>query len=91
MAQRRSLDEVQGDLFPGAGNRREKSPAFWGMLVLATMIAARGAITNSMATVVGAMIIAPLGTPIFGAAAGAFLAWWSGTYVPTGRARPGEA
>jgi len=67
-AQHRSLEEVQDGLFLDAGNRREKGATFWVLLVLATVIAAGGVITNSTATVVGAMIIAPLGTPIFGAA-----------------------
>jgi len=67
-AQRRSLAEVQGELFLDEGNRAEKVSVFWPLLVLSTVIAAGGVIENSTATVVGAMIIAPLGTPIFGAA-----------------------
>jgi uncharacterized hydrophobic protein (TIGR00271 family) len=67
-AQHRSLAEVQGDLFLDEGNRAEKVSVFWPLLVLSTVIAAGGVIENSTATVVGAMIIAPLGTPIFGAA-----------------------
>jgi uncharacterized hydrophobic protein (TIGR00271 family) len=66
--QRRSLDEVQQELFLDEGDRSEKQSFFWPLLVLSTVIAAGGVIANSTATVVGAMIIAPLGTPIFGAA-----------------------
>jgi len=67
-AQRRSLAEVQQELFLDEGERSEKQSFFWPLLVLSTVIAAGGVIANSTATVVGAMIIAPLGTPIFGAA-----------------------
>ncbi len=67
-AQRRSLAEVQQELFLDEGDRSEKRSFFWPLLVLSTVIAAGGVIENSTATVVGAMIIAPLGTPIFGAA-----------------------
>jgi uncharacterized hydrophobic protein (TIGR00271 family) len=66
--QRRSLTEVQGDLFLDEGERAAKASAFWPLLILSTVIAGGGVIENSTATVVGAMIIAPLGTPIFGAA-----------------------
>jgi len=67
-AQRRSLAEVQQELFLDEGEREEKRSVFWPLLVLSTIIAAGGVIEDSTATVVGAMIIAPLGTPIFGAA-----------------------
>ena len=67
-AQQRSLSEVQHDLFLDEGERAEKRSVFWPLLVLSTVIAAGGVIEDSTATVVGAMIIAPLGTPIFGAA-----------------------
>ena len=40
------------------------------MLVLAGVIATAGVIGNSTATVIGAMIIAPLATPIMGMAFG---------------------
>ena len=40
------------------------------MLTLAGMIAIAGVLTDSTATVIGAMIIAPLGTPILGIALG---------------------
>jgi uncharacterized hydrophobic protein (TIGR00271 family) len=66
--QRRSLQEVQADLFLDEGERSAKVSVFWPLLVLSTVIAGGGVIEDSTATVVGAMIIAPLGTPIFGAA-----------------------
>ncbi|MEU1722715.1 DUF389 domain-containing protein [Actinomadura sp. ATCC 39365] len=47
---------------------RAKRSAFWTMLALSAIIAAAGIHTDSTATVIGAMIIAPLGTPIMGIA-----------------------
>ena len=49
-----------------------KSPSaskFWVLLLLATVIATAGVIADSTATVIGAMIVAPLMTPILGIAA----------------------
>lgn len=48
-----------------------KSPSaskFWVLLVLATIIATAGVIADSTASVIGAMIVAPLMTPILGIA-----------------------
>lgn len=48
-----------------------KSPSasrFWVLLVLATIIATSGVIADSTASVIGAMIVAPLMTPILGIA-----------------------
>ena len=42
--------------------------AFWTMLVLSAVIASAGILTDSTATVIGPMIIAPLSTPIMGIA-----------------------
>jgi uncharacterized hydrophobic protein (TIGR00271 family) len=69
--QRRSLDELQNDLDPSSGDTGAKRSAFWTMLVLSAVIAAGGVLTDSTATVIGAMIIAPLSTPIMGIALGA--------------------
>jgi uncharacterized hydrophobic protein (TIGR00271 family) len=57
------LDLVQGD-------RSSKVSAFWTMLTLSGVIAVAGVLGNSTATVIGAMIIAPLGVPIMGIALG---------------------
>ena len=51
--------------FEGATQRRKLS-RFWVLLVLAGMIATAGVIADSTATVIGAMIVAPLMTPILG-------------------------
>ncbi|MGW4898541.1 DUF389 domain-containing protein [Kitasatospora sp. NPDC004240] len=69
--QRRSLEELEEDLNLSVGDRRAKQSAFWTMLFLAAVIAACGVLTDSTATVIGAMIIAPLSTPIMGIALGA--------------------
>jgi uncharacterized hydrophobic protein (TIGR00271 family) len=66
--QRRTLDELTSDLDLNEGDVRAKRSAFWTMLVLAACIACAGIIADSTATVIGAMIIAPLSTPIMGTA-----------------------
>lgn len=69
--QRRSLTDLQEDLDLSSGDSRAKQSAFWTMLTLSAVIAAGGILTDSTATVIGAMIIAPLSTPIMGIALGA--------------------
>ncbi|WP_240138193.1 TIGR00341 family protein [Streptomyces sp. MUM 178J] len=69
-SQRRSLDELAQDLDLSAGDTRAKRSAFWTMLTLSSVIASGGVLTDSTATVIGAMIIAPLSTPIMGIALG---------------------
>jgi uncharacterized hydrophobic protein (TIGR00271 family) len=54
-------------LFEGPQAARKRS-AFWVLLGLAATIAAAGVLSDSTATVIGAMIVAPLMTPILGAA-----------------------
>ncbi|GAA4353034.1 TIGR00341 family protein [Microbacterium rhizosphaerae] len=62
--QRQTVDEVTEALDLGSGDRVGKRSGFLIMLTLAGIIAIAGVITDSTATVIGAMIIAPLGTPI---------------------------
>ncbi|MFI6576826.1 DUF389 domain-containing protein [Nocardiopsis sp. NPDC050513] len=69
-SQRRTVDEMVQDLDLSAGDSRAKRSAFWTMLTLSAVIASGGVITDSTATVIGAMIIAPLATPIMGIALG---------------------
>jgi uncharacterized hydrophobic protein (TIGR00271 family) len=52
-------------LFDGPDARRKLS-RFWTLLVLAAVIASAGIVSDSTATVIGAMIVAPLMTPILG-------------------------
>lgn len=64
--QRRTLDELVDRLDLGSGERLSKQSAFWVMLTLSAVIAVAGVIGDSTATVIGAMIVAPLSTPILG-------------------------
>ena len=69
-SQRRTLQDLEQDLDLSSGDTRAKRSAFWAMLTLSSVIAACGVLTDSTATVIGAMIIAPLSTPIMGIALG---------------------
>ena len=62
--QRQTAAEVTEALDLGSGDRAGKRSGFLIMLTLAGIIAIAGVLTDSTATVIGAMIIAPLGTPI---------------------------
>lgn len=55
-------------------DRRNKLSAFWVLIVLSTVIATAGVMADSTATVIGAMIVAPLMTPILGTALSVVLA-----------------
>ncbi|SDJ82785.1 uncharacterized hydrophobic domain-containing protein [Nocardioides sp. YR527] len=61
-------------LFLTLGDRRRNLTAFWVLLVLAGVIATAGVVADSTATVIGAMIVAPLMTPILGTALALVLA-----------------
>jgi len=69
-AQRRTVEELTADLDLASGDVGSKRSAFWTMLVLSAVIASAGVLSDSTATVIGAMIIAPLSTPIMGIALG---------------------
>lgn len=69
-AQRRTPEELTADLELRAGDGTAKVSAFWLMLTLSAVIAAAGVLADSTATVIGAMVIAPLSTPIMGVALG---------------------
>lgn len=72
--QRRELTELLDQLDVGFGESRDKKSAFWTMLTLSAVIAVVGVLADSTATVIGAMIIAPLSVPIMGMAVGIVLA-----------------
>jgi uncharacterized hydrophobic protein (TIGR00271 family) len=67
------LADMEDDLYLDRGGRRAKLTKFWVQLALASAIAAGGVIGDSTPAVIGAMIIAPLGTPIYGLALGAVI------------------
>ncbi|KQR08588.1 TIGR00341 family protein [Cellulomonas sp. Leaf334] len=69
-SQRRSVQDLTADLDLSAGDVSAKRSAFWIMLALSAVIATAGVLSDSTATVIGAMIIAPLATPIMGLALG---------------------
>jgi uncharacterized membrane protein len=63
------VERMTSRLFITAGaDRGRKWSAFWVLLVLAAVIATSGVVADSTATVIGAMIVAPLMTPILGTA-----------------------
>lgn len=66
----RDADDLVDRLDLLAGDRTSKVSAFWTMLALAAVIAVAGVLADSTATVIGAMIIAPLSVPIMGVAIG---------------------
>ncbi|MQM24676.1 DUF389 domain-containing protein [Glycomyces albidus] len=63
-SRRRSSSELYDRIDLGHGDRSAKRSAYWTMLVLSGVIATAGVIADSTATVIGAMIVAPLSTPI---------------------------
>jgi len=67
-AQRLPLDEVLDRLDLDHGDRISRRSGFLIMLTLSAVIATAGVLADSTATVIGAMIIAPLSTPILGIA-----------------------
>jgi uncharacterized hydrophobic protein (TIGR00271 family) len=69
-AQRQPIEALNDALDLSYGDTVSKRTGFLIMLTLAGMIAIAGVLTDSTATVIGAMIIAPLGTPILGIALG---------------------
>ncbi len=65
---RNPLAAVAEGLFVDVGNTRAKLSQFWMLLVLSATIAAGGVIGDATPAVIGAMIVAPLATPIYGVA-----------------------
>lgn len=72
-AERRS--ELTDALYFEPPNRLAKLLSFWVMMALATAIASFAIIQDSTAVVIGAMLVAPLMTPIMGAAAATVNGW----------------
>jgi uncharacterized hydrophobic protein (TIGR00271 family) len=65
---RSTLADVERGVSVGAGSRRAKVSQFWVLLVLASIIAAGGVVGDSTPAVIGAMIMTPLATPLYGVA-----------------------
>lgn len=68
VAQGRTQDEIRDAVYLFGDDAATKQSRFWLLLVLATAIASAGVIADSTATVIGAMIVAPLAVPIQGIA-----------------------
>jgi uncharacterized hydrophobic protein (TIGR00271 family) len=69
------IERMRSKLYIVEGlDRKAKWSAFWVLLVLASIIASAGVVADSTATVIGAMIVAPLMTPILGVALALVLA-----------------
>ena len=60
------LARMRDRLFFDGDKAARKLSGFWVLLVLAAVIASAGVVGDSVATVIGAMIVAPLMTPILG-------------------------
>ncbi|MDZ8277042.1 TIGR00341 family protein [Microbacterium aquimaris] len=69
-SQRQTMPDLLQAVDLRRGDALAKRSGFLIMLVLSGVIAVAGVLADSTATVIGAMIIAPLGTPILGIAAG---------------------
>lgn len=68
------VERMRDGLYIDGPWRGAKSTKFWTLLVLAAVIATAGVVADSTATVIGAMIVAPLMTPILGTALAVVLA-----------------
>ena len=60
------IDTMRESVFFDGPEAGRKFSRFWVLLVLAAIIASAGVVADSTATVIGAMIVAPLMTPIQG-------------------------
>ncbi|MGZ0713171.1 TIGR00341 family protein (plasmid) [Coraliomargarita sp. W4R53] len=69
-AQRQTAEDMHNSLDLSRGDKVSKRSGFLIMLTLSGVIAVAGVLQDSTATVIGAMIIAPLATPILGIALG---------------------
>ena len=68
------VDRMVDKLLFAGPDADQKRSAFWVLLALAAVIATAGVASDSTATVIGAMIVAPLMTPILGTALALVLA-----------------
>jgi len=61
-----TISDMRASVFFEGAEMSRKLSRFWLLLCLASVIAAAGVVADSAATVIGAMIVAPLMTPILG-------------------------
>ena len=82
---------IRDQVFFEGPERGRRLSRFWTLLLLAAVIASAGVVSDSTATVIGAMIVAPLMTPILGTVVAVVLAdapnlWRCGLLVVAGAA-----
>ncbi len=65
---RNPLAQVEDGLSSGGASRGSALTRFWMLLVLASVVGAAGVVDNSTPVVLGAMIVSPLATPVYGVA-----------------------
>ena len=70
-----SREELVESLYFEAPDAGVKERGFWVLLILSVIIATLGVLADSTAVVIGAMLVAPLMTPIMGASAGIVNGW----------------
>ena len=70
------LDVIDNLYFEDPGSS-QKQIGFWVLLILSTTIATLAILADSTAVVIGAMLVAPLMTPILGVSAGIVNGWMS--------------
>ncbi len=68
-------DSVVDSLYFEDPDSVQKQVGFWVLLILSTTIATLGVMADSTAVVIGAMLVAPLMTPIMGVSAGVVNGW----------------
>jgi uncharacterized hydrophobic protein (TIGR00271 family) len=68
-------ENVVDNLFFEPPDRTQKKVGFWVLLVLSVTIATLGILADSTAVVIGAMLVAPLMTPIMAVSAGIVNGW----------------
>ncbi|MEB0303536.1 hypothetical protein QN348_21870, partial [Mucilaginibacter sp. 5C4] len=61
-----TVANMRASVFFDGPDVRTRYSRFWMLLVLSAVIASAGIVGDSTATVIGAMIVAPLMTPIMG-------------------------
>lgn len=68
-------DDVVDNLYFEPPDSLQKQVGFWTLLVLSVVIATLGVLADSTAVVIGAMLVAPLMTPIMGVSAAIVNGW----------------
>ena len=68
------IEQMRDQVFFEGPERKRRLSRYWLLLLLSAVIACAGVVSESTATVIGAMIIAPLMVPILGVVLGVVLA-----------------